>query len=959
MYHFSDDSCNSLHIQSSWRGKIKLVDSSSQTSAENAYETTDSNCQTGTNTVSIEKVVKTKDDTASLMAFCKGRLKKYDESTWRNLLDQGTVTIDAEIVTNPAIRIRAGTTISYVDCKREVSCQTIAPEHLLSDSDRSASASSDVVNDESYEESKDGGNNSNSSSGNSSATAVDTALLAKFLSKVTPTVFKQLENNLQTKALFEEFHHHSQTTVGAGIGSGHDDTDVSGGVGGGNTYWKTLSVDLEKLKIVYPDWSAASVDYTRARIVRLHRTRVGDRVYDLELQENSAGSGRNRDDDKGVSSSSSSMIHNVREEYLRVHVRCAGAGSGGGGSSSSGYGNGTNKNQQQLPQQQQTATTGPLTAGIRVFAISSDSREEGKDSRGDRSKRSSSRTSGGSDPDSYFLPGTIEKCYKGTYDVRLNNGRLLEGCAAGDIISAGLALEQMVETRKPVMPRLQCTGCVWNNTGSSLAVSYGVVNIRGWCTAPGCVAIWNLFSRRFDPSQPTYILDHSSALTVVRFHPEMPSLLVAGSVTGEILVWDLNSAGTSGSGSSSSVGVGSSSINNSNSNNAAPISLDPIHVTAISEFSHKEPVMDIQWVSTGSGGGNSIDDSSNKFLISSVSADGKLLFWSLKNKLKHPIKGYLLTPQGGARNKGPYPAAHGGVCLSTMEQGSGSSAKTKWLLIGQEGGHVMRSQVAKLIPSGSSIASLTAESFKNATYAEDVYSSIHKSGSNSGGVFYYESHVGNVNAIDASPYHRSLFVSVGNDGDIHLCNLLEKKPLRCFENLNARLQASAGIHVGSQHDSLLYGNNNNHLNASFANVTCVKFSPLKPTIFATASMNGFVSIYDLSSPTASPLYQLDVQADFSRYRKSEEGNNGVSITTGIDSGDGGMIVGITNLAFNAVRKNLFAACDSSGNIHIYKLNSFMSNANINLSGSTSSTSSNNNNQLQADIDYLNQIVQQK
>jgi WD40 repeat protein len=336
--------------------------------------------------------------------------------------------------------------------------------------------------------------------------------------------------------------------------------------------------------------------------------------------------------------------------------------------------------------------------------------------------------------------------------------------------------------------------------------------------------------------------------------------------------------------------------------------------------------MDVQWVSSGGGAGGG--STAERFLISSVSADGKLLFWSLKNMLSHPIKGYLLTPQGASKSKGPYPVAHGGVCLSTMEQGSGSATRAKWLLVGLEGGHILRSQVAKLLPSGSSnnTAFLTSESFKNATYAEDVYSSINKgSGGDRGGVFYYESHIGNVNSIDTSPFHRSLFMSVGNDGDIHLYNLLEKKPLRCFEAMSAKSKVAAVGHMGG-------GNN---LNCSFSNVSCVKFSPLKPTIFATASTTGFVSVYDLTSPTASPLYQFDVQADFSQHRKGEDGNSVAAFTPG---------AGITNVAFNAARKNLLAACDTSGNIHIYRLNSFLSNPNLQ-----------NANQMQSDIEYLNQL----
>ena len=93
MYQYSDDNCNSLTITSSWKNSKKTKDNSCQTSIENDFVTRDTPIQTGTCTIAITKNVKTKDDGASLLAYCKGRIKKYDDNTWLGLLDQGTVTV--------------------------------------------------------------------------------------------------------------------------------------------------------------------------------------------------------------------------------------------------------------------------------------------------------------------------------------------------------------------------------------------------------------------------------------------------------------------------------------------------------------------------------------------------------------------------------------------------------------------------------------------------------------------------------------------------------------------------------------------------------------------------------------------------------------------------------------------------------------------------------------------------
>ena len=98
MYNFSDDGCHSLSVPSSWKYRGRSVDVSCQTSVENEFETADSTVQTGKATVSVEKEVKQKDDTASLLAYCKGRIKKYDEETWLHLLEKGSVVVGEEIV---------------------------------------------------------------------------------------------------------------------------------------------------------------------------------------------------------------------------------------------------------------------------------------------------------------------------------------------------------------------------------------------------------------------------------------------------------------------------------------------------------------------------------------------------------------------------------------------------------------------------------------------------------------------------------------------------------------------------------------------------------------------------------------------------------------------------------------------------------------------------------------------
>lgn len=122
-----------------------------------------------------------------------------------------------------------------------------------------------------------------------------------------------------------------------------------------------------------------------------------------------------------------------------------------------------------------------------------------------------------------------------------------------------------MEARRSTTVTLQCTGISWNATGSFLAASYGRNDVLGWCDFPGAVCCWNIFGKTFNSDCPDLVLDHTSCLTCVSYHPLVPSLVAAGSFIGEVMVWDLT-------------------------NPESPLAISPII-----EYSHKEPVQDLKW----------------------------------------------------------------------------------------------------------------------------------------------------------------------------------------------------------------------------------------------------------------------------------------------------------------------------------------------------------------------------
>jgi hypothetical protein len=254
---------------------------------------------------------------------------------------------------------------------------------------------------------------------------------------------------------------------------------------------------------------------------------------------------------------------------------------------------------------------------------------------------------------------------------------------------------------------LQCTGLSWNAAGNSIAASYGKTDVDGWCDFPGAVCCWSVFSKTLVPENPDFVLDHPSCLMCVQYHPINPSIIAAGSFNGEIIVWDLTNPES------------------------------PLAVSAITEYSHKQPISSLSWVHaklSGQDGTSSSSSSSsdgandiNSWLLSSVCTGGKALFWSLKNQLAFPVKGVTLAKGKSSRRYlllylllyfsalmiafllilcvlggccREYPASHGATSVSFAGSSSGGGgaaaaalARPKWMLVGQEGGAIVRANI--------------------------------------------------------------------------------------------------------------------------------------------------------------------------------------------------------------------------------------------------------------------------
>jgi WD repeat-containing protein 34 len=598
--------------------------------------------------------------------------------------------------------------------------------------------------------------------------------VANFLERKLRMIENELDLNASSKA-FENYQINSLDSL------------MEGGAHEEIKYWKTLSVDLEKYKVTYPDW--ASAKHIRGKIAHVNITRTKQRVYDIDYDDGT-------------------RLKNVREEYIRIV--------------------------EDSKFQNDRKTKGKLAAirlqeGVRVHVRVSSRNGEAK-----------------------FYPGRIAHVSRGGgYEVEVEGGKVITGITIEDLV-IGIDEGQAVEALKPLKIELQAMDMTWNITGSSIIACYGRDDISGWCNYPGAVVIWNVFGSS-QASEPDLVLDHNICLMSIACHPENPSIIAAGSFNGEIIVWDLNTP-------------------------EQPIALSPI-----TEYSHKEPVLDLTWVH---------DTATKIWLLVSLGADGRVLFWDYKNtQLAYPIRGSILNKAASGRSIRSYPSSHSGSSMlftANSFTSRSNHSSTQWTIIGQDGGQILRIPTTRFFDASSSSSSssgyYTKESFKALPSCDDLYTPIKRSSD----TYSHDAHVGCVNALHASTLSRNIFLSAGADGSIKLFHLYEKSPLKQWDPAPASMSSE-----------------------TFSPIADVKFSPIRATVFAAASADGYVYLYDLAQSLTTPAAVLDTAAAGM--------NEGGSVRRSDTRQQQQQRVGLTALAFNHRQRDLLAACDRQGKIHLWRL----------------------------------------
>ena len=423
-----------------------------------------------------------------------------------------------------------------------------------------------------------------------------------------------------------------------------------------------------------------------------------------------------------------------------------------------------------------------------------------------------------------------------------------------------------------------CTALSWNSSGSLLAASYGHLQHSGWCSHAAFLAVWNVHRRLLDPAQADTVVELTSCVSSLAFHPSQPSLIAVGLHTGQIRLLDLSDVD------------------------------DPVLCSStISSLTHCEPVTALQWVpalypATAATSGASLPSS---HLLLSSGLDGKVLTWSPEARLAHPLQGALCAPSAvyhghGASNAFP------SIALTALSLSSDRLA----LVVGTQAGGVLRGLHSQRRAKGGQVKSGECRWTKDAYTLLDAAPLAtkfdakklveqHALLSSSSPVIdlpllfsspvppallypaltsaAHRAHDGAVHAVAFSPFHAGLFLTVSADRAVRLY----------------RVGREAELWAGVVGEGGVAGWD-------------VCWSISRPLVFAVADCEGEVGVWDLAADWTKPVAAL----------KAEESAAGGVAGTG---------VGVVRLSWNGDDGSVLAGVDVKGRAHVWQLSGKLSN----------------------------------
>ncbi|XP_075416804.1 cytoplasmic dynein 2 intermediate chain 2 [Tenrec ecaudatus] len=257
--------------------------------------------------------------------------------------------------------------------------------------------------------------------------------------------------------------------------------------------------------------------------------------------------------------------------------------------------------------------------------------------------------------------------------------------------------------------------------------------------------------------------------------------------------------------------------------------------TGLTDDTHVDPVYQVDWLPGSQHG--------HRFQLLSASTDGKVLLWrGVGVGLLQLAEGFALAAQQLPRNTKLKKPTRG-----ETEVGITALAFSNFdpclFVLGTEGGFPLKCSLAaeeEALTRRPSSVPLRAPA-----------------------QFTFSPHGGPVYSVSCSPFHRNLFLSASTDGHVHLYSMLQAQPLTSLQLSQKYLFAA-------------------------------RWSPVRPLVFAAASGEGDVQLFDLQRSSQKPTVLIKQTPDESP---------------------------VYCLEFNSQQTQLLAAGDAKGTVKIWQLSS--------------------------------------
>ncbi|KAK3854352.1 hypothetical protein Pcinc_039163 [Petrolisthes cinctipes] len=274
---------------------------------------------------------------------------------------------------------------------------------------------------------------------------------------------------------------------------------------------------------------------------------------------------------------------------------------------------------------------------------------------------------------------------------------------------------------KLIHPEMVVTGLAWSSTGSVIGVGYGANQHEDWCDHSGTLAVWNINRSDFDANQPERVIEISSCVLCLAFHPTNPAVFAVGTFNGEVLVYNL-----------------------SRSEDVTPMVTSECGGGAVTTLT---------WTDVGQAGTN--NTTTNNSLVATTST-GYVLVWAFSiTKQQLTLKtGFLVRSEDVPRvGRGSLNERSGlGITAASF-----NSEDSLLFLLGGVGGRLFICNAASETRTGVEYGGVELKACVSSTLS---------------------SHSGKVLAAEFSPYHRNAVLTAGSDDQIRLYSLLQaNKPV--------------------------------------------------------------------------------------------------------------------------------------------------------------------------------------